>query len=202
MTPYDAGLSVVLDGHGRSEKMCSKCKLLKPMSDYPRRPNRKSKFQSYCKNCDKKIKALCVLKKPELYKEIDRKKYLRNKKTMIAAANTRNIARRKKDILFRLTHNLRTRLSKIVSGKYKETSAIKDLGCTVLEFKIHLEKQFSNNMSWDNYGINGWHIDHIIPLTAAKTQEELKQLNYYTNLQPLWATDNIRKGGIRGTTLR
>ena len=49
-------------------------------------------------------------------------------------------------------------------------------------------------MSWDNYGLHGWHIDHIIPISSAKTEEELYKLFYYTNLQPLWAIDNIKKG--------
>jgi hypothetical protein len=47
-------------------------------------------------------------------------------------------------------------------------------------------------MSWDNYG--EWHIDHIIPLASADTEEEVLKLYHYTNLQPLWAIDNIRKG--------
>jgi hypothetical protein len=49
-------------------------------------------------------------------------------------------------------------------------------------------------MSWENYGFYGWHIDHIIPLCSAKNEEELKRLCHYTNLQPLWSTDNLSKG--------
>jgi hypothetical protein len=47
-------------------------------------------------------------------------------------------------------------------------------------------------MTWDNYG--KWHMDHIYPLSLAKTTEEIEKLCHYTNLQPLWAVDNIRKG--------
>jgi hypothetical protein len=50
-------------------------------------------------------------------------------------------------------------------------------------------------MNWDNYSFRGWHIDHIIPLTSAKNEEELIKLCHYTNLQPLWAKDNLSKGG-------
>jgi len=59
------------------------------------------------------------------------------------------------------------------------------------QLKEHLEKQFDENMTWDNYG--EWHIDHIIPLSSANTEEEMYKLCHYTNLQPLWAIDNIIK---------
>jgi len=59
-------------------------------------------------------------------------------------------------------------------------------------FKEYMESKFSEGMSWENRG--EWHIDHIIPLSSASSQEELIKLSHYTNLQPLWAEDNIRKG--------
>jgi hypothetical protein len=58
--------------------------------------------------------------------------------------------------------------------------------------KAHIEAQFHPGMSWGNYG--QWHVDHIIPLASAKTAEELVALCHHTNLQPLWAEDNLRKG--------
>jgi hypothetical protein len=57
-----------------------------------------------------------------------------------------------------------------------------------------MEKQFKNEMTWENYGFYGWHIDHIIPLSSAKNEEELYKLCHYTNLQPLWAKENLSKG--------
>jgi len=65
------------------------------------------------------------------------------------------------------------------------------VGCTPQELKEHLEKQFIEGMTWENR--NEWHIDHIIPLSSAKTEEELYKLCHYTNLQPLWAVDNMKK---------
>ena len=53
--------------------------------------------------------------------------------------------------------------------------------------------QFTEGMTWDNYG--EWQIDHIVPLSSGETLEELIALNHYTNLQPLWADENNRKGG-------
>jgi hypothetical protein len=49
-------------------------------------------------------------------------------------------------------------------------------------------------MSWDNYGVYGWHIDHIIPKSLIKTKEDLIKISHYSNLRPLWAFDNLSKG--------
>lgn len=68
----------------------------------------------------------------------------------------------------------------------------KILGCTFNELKSHLESKFVDGMNWDNRG--EWHIDHIIPLSSAKTNEDLIGLSHYSNLQPLWAEDNMKKG--------
>ena len=78
---------------------------------------------------------------------------------------------------------------------HKKSSKTSDiLGCSIDEFKIYMESLFSEGMCWENHGINGWHIDHIVPLSTAKTEREIINLNHFTNLQPLWAADNIRKG--------
>ena len=61
--------------------------------------------------------------------------------------------------------------------------------------KKHIETQFKENMTWDNYGIYGWHIDHIVPLCSANNETELLKLFHYTNLQPLWCDENLRKNG-------
>jgi hypothetical protein len=66
------------------------------------------------------------------------------------------------------------------------------LGCDLHTAKAHLEKQFTDGMTWANHG--EWHIDHIIPCASAKTEEELIKLFHYENLQPLWAIDNLKKG--------
>ena len=74
-------------------------------------------------------------------------------------------------------------------GSYKITSKpYKLLGCSYDYFKTHIENQFTEGMNWDNRG--EWHYDHIIPISNAKTEEEVNKLNHYTNFQPLWAKDN------------
>ena len=100
--------------------------------------------------------------------------------------------KRKTDPIFRAHDNLRKRLKKLLNGKQLSTRSV---GCGRDQLKKHLESKFQPGMTWDNHKFKGWHIDHIIPLSSAKTPEEMIKLNHYTNLQPLWWLDNIKKGG-------
>lgn len=95
----------------------------------------------------------------------------------------------------KLSLALRTRLRRVLQGRIKSVSAVKDLGCSISELKSYLESKFTLGMTWDNHGLYGWHIDHIRPLASFDLQdlEEIKQAVHYTNLQPLWAEDNLRK---------
>jgi hypothetical protein len=86
------------------------------------------------------------------------------------------------------------KIEKEVCNFYILNKTTEFLGCNVLELKNHLEFQFKEGMSWNNHGLFGWHIDHIKPLSSAKTEKELYILCHYTNLQPLWAKDNLSKG--------
>jgi hypothetical protein len=97
------------------------------------------------------------------------------------------------DPLFRLIKNTRKMVSRYMLGKKsKRTQEI--ICCSYEELKIHIEKQFTEGMTWDNYGMDGWHIDHIKPLAIANSEEEIITLNHYSNLQPMWALDNLKKG--------
>ena len=77
-------------------------------------------------------------------------------------------------------------------GWKKNSATQKILGCSFGEFKKHIESQFKEGMTWDNHG--EWHYDHRIPLASAKTEERITELSHYTNLQPLWASENKAKG--------
>lgn len=77
------------------------------------------------------------------------------------------------------------------SGTEKTSRTSQILGCTTKQFKEHLERQFLPNMGWHNF--SEWHIDHIVPISSAKTEEEVIALNHFTNLRPLWASENLRK---------
>ena len=102
----------------------------------------------------------------------------------------------KTNIQFHLACRLRTRLSNAIRKQVKSGSAVRDLGCTISELKLYLEEQFQNGMSWDNWGMDGWHIDHKIPLVSfdLTIREQLLQAVHYTNLQPMWAVENMQKG--------
>jgi hypothetical protein len=96
----------------------------------------------------------------------------------------------------KLIRNYRTRVKNYIKfNKFSlNTGTYEIVGLTSTELKIYLESKFIDGMSWDNYGLSGWHVDHIIPLSSAKNDEELKTLCHYTNLQPLWWFDNLSKG--------
>jgi hypothetical protein len=104
----------------------------------------------------------------------------------------------KADIDFRLKLIVAMR----VRGALRKASAAKNartlefVGCSVAELRHWLEGKFLPGMDWGNYGINGWHIDHIIPLAKFDLSDPDQQAAafHYTNLQPLWAKDNLRKG--------
>jgi hypothetical protein len=93
--------------------------------------------------------------------------------------------KKQKDINFRILENLRSRLSNALKGRVKNTT-IEELGCSIEEFKIHLEKQFDENMNWGNYGPY-WEVDHIQPLSKGGNF-------HYTNTQPMHFSENRSKG--------
>ena len=95
---------------------------------------------------------------------------------------------------YRLARALRSRLYAAIKSQAKCGSAVYDLGCSVPDLVAHLSQQFLPGMTWANHG--KWHVDHIQPLALFDLAEpkQLKQACHFTNLQPLWAVDNIRKG--------
>ena len=103
--------------------------------------------------------------------------------------------RNRTNMQYKLTKTLRSRLHQAIKEDQKTGSAIHDLGCTIDELKIYLESKFQEGMSWDNWSYEGWHIDHIKPLASfdLTDRNQLLQACHYTNLQPLWAKDNIAK---------
>jgi hypothetical protein len=113
-----------------------------------------------------------------------------------AQSNRRLRERAKTDFLFRLKKNLTRRIGAAFKyhSKAKLASTHALLGCSLSAARKHIEAQFTAGMTWSNNRRGGWHIDHKMPLASAKTEADLIALCHYTNLQPLWEPDNIRKG--------
>lgn len=127
---------------------------------------------------------------PERMKELQKDWYDKNRDDI----NAKLREKRKTDPLFRISLNLRNRLCKLITKGYKSTHTMELLGCSAEELKEHLEKQFTEGMNFDNYG--KWHVDHILPCASFNLlePEEQRKCFHYTNLQPLWAVDNLSKG--------
>jgi hypothetical protein len=96
-----------------------------------------------------------------------------------------------RDPLYKARKSLRKRLWEY-KKRFGSISMSKSVGSWE-DFKSHIESQFQPGMTWENYGKNGWEIDHIIPLCSASSLEELEKLNHYTNLRPLWREQNTQK---------
>ena len=120
------------------------------------------------------------------YKQSDRGKELRKKD---------HLKRMKTDPLYKLIYNTRARLRMFckASNIKKTNQTFKMVGCTPEFLKQHLEKQFKPGMNWKNNTRDGWHIDHIVPISVAMSSEDVEKLSHYTNLQPMWATENLKK---------
>ena len=142
-------------------KVCTKCKIEKKYTKYRNDIYTKDGLKSSCRECNNQHQSL----------------------------------RKKTDSLYKLKtdicRTIRNSLLYNKSGIIRENSKLRQiLGCTLQEFKTHLESNFEPWMNWDNRGLfngqlnYGWDIDHIIPKSSAKTEEELLKLNHYSNLRP------------------
>jgi hypothetical protein len=100
------------------------------------------------------------------------------------------------DLQYKLRVRLRHRLYVAIRNKTKTGSAVRDLGCSIEFLKNYLEKKFQPGMSWENWELHGWHIDHIKPLSSFDSTDRTQLLDAvnYKNLQPLWSKANWKKG--------
>lgn len=147
--------------------------------------NRHKKFRLENPEKVKEFRKNWLVKNPDKIKEYRENGRLRK--------NQRKKERIESDDIFNLTNRLRCRIWKYLKALKitKKNKTFDILGCSPEFLREHLESQFVEGMTWDNK--NEWHIDHIIPLSSAKTEEDIYKLCHYTNLQPLWAEDNIKK---------
>ena len=101
--------------------------------------------------------------------------------------------RRKEDLNFKLLNNLRRRINHAMKGKRTSLSTMFLIGCEIDYLIYHIQSKFKRGMSWDNYGL--WHIDHKKPCASFDLSDPSEQYKcfHFSNLQPLWAIDNLRK---------
>lgn len=149
---------------------------MKAKTEFQKNKTKKDGLQSQCKSCKKETN----------------RKWIENNRHVRRAYRK---MKRDSDPLFRAKGNMRNRLNNAFKRKRwnKNSTTAKMLGADIYTVKTFIEVQFTEGMSWDNYGKGGWEIDHVIPLASATTEEELIKLCHYTNLQPLWAEDNLKK---------
>lgn len=194
-------------------KVCAICGQDKPHSEYLiRKKNGKEKLRAECKCCTNerrrhlyntknRLKILeknksWINKNKEYKKDYDKKRE-KNIRELRSKQHLEYYHNKKSDPIYRLKKSLRSRLYFALVNNAKAGKTIDMIGCSIDFLKAHLESKFKDGMSWDNYGVDGWHVDHIIPCVAfdlSKAEEQYKCFNY-TNLQPLWGSDNCSKGG-------
>jgi hypothetical protein len=145
------------------------------------------KHKAHIKNCSTQYHK----EHQEHYKRINAEWSQKNKHKK----NAWKKQKQKNDMQYKIKCYLRTRVRNAIKKGTRSGSAVKDLGCTIAELKTHLESKFLPGMTWDNWSKTGWHIDHIEPLSNfdLTNRDEFLKACHYTNLQPLWAEDNLSK---------
>jgi len=202
--------------HEYTRKLCLECKINRRKEHYIKNKEYELKRNKNWrdKNPEKltliaRINSLKHYKKIQNLKITDAEAYdiIRKKRNILSSNWKKNNPEKKnklqrlyrkrrkaRDPSFKLLANCRTHIYKVLKGNIKSKKTKELLGCTVEELKRYLSNKFVDNMSFENYG--KWHIDHIIPCASfdfTKPEEQAKCF-HYTNLQPLWAIDNIKKG--------
>lgn len=200
-------------------KLCSKCGLYKPVSEFPKLKRNKDGLDSLCKKCRNLVNKNYREKNKEKVKKARKKYYEKNRQHILdqktAYFLTHKEEKAKYDKIYRqknknklkiqkniwaknslkhkIANNLRRRINHALKGENKSKNTLNLLGCSIEYLKEYLSYKFQNGMSWDNYG--EWHIDHIKPccLFDLSDPNQQKECFHYTNLQPLWAIDNIKK---------
>lgn len=194
------------------KKKCKDCQELKDISEFSKANGGKS-INSYCKKCASTRSKQRYNNLPEeVKKEAIKRISAWQKKHLLEILENRKIKRRQNlnhkekiwynkrfafkylnDINFRLASILRHRIYLALKNNTKSDKTLNLLSCSLLKFRNYLESKFTIGMSWQNQG--EWHVDHVIPCASFDLSniEEQKVCFHYTNLQPLWAADNLKK---------
>jgi hypothetical protein len=172
-------------------KICKKCNVDKELNDF-------YKHKGICKVCHRQNSKSYRENNRDKTRDRQKRWELKNKEKRKKSRSEQLKEKRKTNPLFAIrssiSRNIRTAILRNGFSKNIKTESI--LGCSFEEFKLHLESKFENWMNWENRGLYngefnyGWDIDHIIPVSSAKTEEEIYKLNHFTNLQPLCSKYN------------
>ena len=201
-------------------KTCCTCKQLKNLIGFGKNKSTKDGYTKQCKFCineyyrNNKLKFSIraktyryprkeetKIKRAEYFKTHKKEKaeydleYRKKNKTKFSEAKKRYAERNKNNPQFKLKRNLRRRIHHILKGCSKSQHSIDLLGCEINFYIKYLESKFQEGMNWDNYGMYGWHVDHIIPCSSFDLTdiEQQKRCFNYSNTQPLWWIDNLKK---------
>jgi hypothetical protein len=168
-------------------KTCTKCH----RSDvtFGRFKYGKDGLKPCCILCNRAAARLWCASHPQQVRDRTKRWQQTNKKRY----NAYLVEKRRNDPNAKLRHILRTRLLRAVAGNARAGSAVADLGCSIPELKQYIERQFRPGMTWANHG--EWHIDHKRALAGFDLTDrgQFLQACHYTNLQPLWAFENLQK---------
>ena len=186
-------------------KWCSICREVKTIEEFSKSINTTHGLDSVCKECRRNAASDRRKSNPERVKEIRRNS--RNKHAEKSRESKKKWAEENKDHIRKYKrekykndpiYKMQLVCRQMVKRMFKSTGIKKCyktqevLGYNAKDLKLHIEKQFKEGMTWDNYG--EWHIDHIIPISSAKSLYDGIRLSQLENLQPLWAEENILKG--------
>ena len=201
-------------------KICIKCEKEKELKEFRKRKKSKDGYGNQCNPCLNDIAKIRhnnlseeEKKQKRIRKNERNKEYLKSNPEFKLRQKKRrreNHLKRMEDPLYKLKISFSRRLNKLLKRVKCNKSTNKPyyldkLGCSFEEFKIYLESKFEDWMTWKNYGLYngelnyGWDIDHIIPSSTAKNENDIHHLSHYSNLQPLCSKTNrdIKKDKIK-----
>jgi hypothetical protein len=187
----------------QGKKCCTRCSIIKPFDLFSPQKAGYMGVKAQCRECDveydkqyqSKTNVRAERDKTDKAKQYRKKYVIENLDWWRKYEREYRCNRRKEDIFFKIKGNMSARLSDLINKRNLGTTTLELIGCDRETFISHIEKQFTKGMTWENYGLKGWHVDHIIPLSSFNLtiEDEVKKACHFTNLQPLWWQDNLEK---------
>jgi hypothetical protein len=201
-------------------KSCKKCGNIKDIDMFHKKKQNKDGHSNICKSCQsiyirdykntdngwsayQKGRANYYLKHKQKYIDYrgteQYREYRGSKEYKEMCCKTHRIyvnKRRREDHVFKIEQNLRIAVRTRLKKQNVDAKVLDLIGCSYAQFKTYIEGLFKEGMSWDNWTLRGWHLDHIIPCASFNLADPVqqKQCFHYSNLQPLWWYDNLAKG--------